>query len=73
MVDAGEEDELDEENEEVEDDTVSAKPNTNETPARKGRKQRGSLLTGRGVTMQMLIDDNILEAGEKLLSIDYLV
>ena len=74
MVDAGEEDELDEENEEVEEEgAVSAKPNTEDTPARKGRKQKGSLLTGRGVTMQMLIDDNILEAGEKLLSIDYLV
>jgi len=73
MVDAGEEDELDEENEEVEEEgAVSAKPNTEDTPARKGRKQKGSLLTGRGVTMQMLIDDNILEAGEKLLSIDYL-
>ena len=42
-------------------------------PAKKTRRPRGSLLTGRGVTMQMLIDENILQAGEKLLSIDYLV
>ena len=40
---------------------------------KKGRRPRGSLLTGRGVTMQMLIDEDILQAGEKLLSIDYLV
>ena len=42
-------------------------------PVKKERKQRGSMLTGRGVTMQMLIDEAILEPGEKLLSIDYLV
>lgn len=41
-------------------------------PVKKERKQRGSMLTGRGVTMQMLIDEAILEPGEKLLSIDYL-
>ena len=76
MVDAEEEEENDEEDdeEEVEEENdANGKPSIEVNPAKKGRKPRGSLLTGRGVTMQMLIDDNILEAGEKLLSIDYLV
>ena len=76
MVDAEEEEENDEDDgeEEVEEENeATGKPHIEMNPAKKGRKPRGSLLTGRGVTMQMLIDDNILEAGEKLLSIDYLV
>ena len=32
-----------------------------------------SLLTGRGVTTQMLIEEEILEPGEKCLTINYLV
>ena len=40
---------------------------------KKKRRPRGSMLTGRGVTMQMLIEENILDPGEKVLSIDYLV
>ena len=31
------------------------------------------MLTGRGVTTQMLIEEQILEPGEKALSINYLV
>ncbi len=42
-------------------------------PGKKERRSKGSMLTGRGVTMHMLIDDEILQTGEKLLSIDYLV
>ena len=41
--------------------------------SRKRQPSRGSLLTGRGVTTQMLIDEQILEAGEKCLTINYLV
>ena len=37
-----------------------------------GRKSR-SVLTSRGVTLSMLLNDKILEVGEKCLSIDYLV
>jgi len=33
---------------------------------------RSSILTGRGVTTHMLIQEQILEAGEKFLTIDYL-
>ena len=57
---------------EEEEDAIS-EADAEESPIKKGRKPRGSLLTGRGVTMQMLIEENILEAGERLLSIDYLV
>ena len=73
MVDAEEEEEVDEDEGVEEEGDDSGEHSIEENPVKKGRKPRGSLLTGRGVTMQMLIDEHILEAGEKLLSIDYLV
>ena len=39
----------------------------------KGRRKPRSVLTGRGVTLGMLMDDGVIEPGEKCLSIDYLV
>ena len=39
----------------------------------KGRRKPRSVLTGRGVTLGMLMDDGVIESGEKCLSIDYLV
>ena len=39
----------------------------------KGRRKSRSVLTGRGVTLGMLLDDGVMEPGEKCLSIDYLV
>ena len=39
----------------------------------KGRRKPRSVLTGRGVTLGMLLDDGVMEPGEKCLSIDYLV
>lgn len=38
----------------------------------KGRRKPRSVLTGRGVTLGMLMDDGVIEPGEKCLSIDYL-
>ena len=39
----------------------------------KSRRKPRSILTGRGVTLAMLLDDGIMDPGEKCLSIDYLV
>ena len=62
------EEELDDEEEDEEEEEpleeLSAKP--------KGRRGR-SMLTGRGVTLSMLLDDGVIEPGEKCLSIAYLV
>ncbi|XP_031573970.1 MPN domain-containing protein-like isoform X2 [Actinia tenebrosa] len=64
-----EEEDNEEENEEDEEEEEEAevKP-VKQTKARKPR----SFLTGRGVTIAMLIEDGVMEPGEKLLSIDYL-
>ncbi|XP_027049465.1 MPN domain-containing protein-like [Pocillopora damicornis] len=43
-----------------------------ETIKPKGRRKPRSVLTGRGVTLGMLLDDGVMEPGEKCLSIDYL-
>lgn len=62
------EEEENEDEEEEEEEEVEVKP-VKQTKARKPR----SFLTGRGVTIAMLIEDGVMEPGEKLLSIDYLV
>lgn len=67
-VDEEEDEESEEEEEEDEEEEEEAKP-VKQTKARKPR----SFLTGRGVTIAMLIEDGVMEPGEKLLSIDYLV
>eukprot|EP00794_Sanderia_malayensis_P017305 gene17305-19038_t len=65
----GEDEEVDASEDEEEQPSISiATPKSHHT---KERKQKGTI-TGRGVTMHMLIDDDILVPGEKLLSIDYL-
>ncbi|KAK3736499.1 hypothetical protein QZH41_000872 [Actinostola sp. cb2023] len=64
--DDGEEKEDDDDDDGVEEE-VEAKP----VKVTKARKPR-SFLTGRGVTIAMLIEDGVMEPGEKLLSIDYL-
>lgn len=69
--DEEEEEEEDDEDEEDDDDSeekIEQKP----IKVTKPRKPR-SFLTGRGVTIAMLIEDGVMEPGEKLLSIDYLV
>lgn len=64
----GQEDDDEEDDEDIDDDEDDESP----LPHAKSRKPR-SFLTGRGVTIAMLIEDGIVEPGEKLLSIDYLV
>lgn len=62
------EDDDDDDDDDIDDDDDDESP----IPHAKIRKPR-SFLTGRGVTIAMLIEDGIMEPGEKLLSIDYLV
>lgn len=53
---------------------VTSSPVSNITNSPKSnKKKRNLMLTGRGVTTQMLIEEQILEPGEKALTIDYLV
>ena len=66
VVEEEEEEEGEEEEEEEEEEKGPSKPKP------KGRRKR-SILTGRGVTLGMLLDDGIVEPGENCLSIDYLV
>ena len=67
-----EEDEDDDDDDDDDDDEVEpAKPQSNTKS--KGRRKLRSVLTGRGVTLGMLLDDGVMEPGEKCLSIDYLV
>ncbi|XP_066928133.1 MPN domain-containing protein-like [Clytia hemisphaerica] len=52
---------------------VTSSPVSNITNSPKSnKKKRNLMLTGRGVTTQMLIEEQILEPGEKALTIDYL-
>jgi len=67
-----EEDNDDEDDDDDDDEDVDEDDSSTPKPKYKSRKPR-SLLTGRGVTIAMLIEDGIMEPGEKLLSIDYLV
>ncbi|XP_020623158.1 MPN domain-containing protein-like [Orbicella faveolata] len=79
MGDMDEEDKMEEDEDDVEDDddddddddeaeTEKLQSNTKS----KGRRKPRSVLTGRGVTLGMLLDDGVMEPGEKCLSIDYL-
>ncbi|XP_065654976.1 MPN domain-containing protein isoform X3 [Hydra vulgaris] len=43
-----------------------------DSPTKKKVLSKSAMLTGRGVTTQMLIEENILEAGENNLTINYL-
>lgn len=67
--------EEDEEMKEDEDDDDEEEDETEKPPSAKpkGRRKPRSVLTGRGVTLGMLLDDGVMEPGEKCLSIDYLV
>lgn len=66
--------EEDEEMKEDEDDDDEEEDETEKPPSAKpkGRRKPRSVLTGRGVTLGMLLDDGVMEPGEKCLSIDYL-
>ena len=70
-----EEEKMDEEenggDDDDDDDVDAEKPEIVTKP--KGRRKPRSVLTGRGVTLGMLLDDGVMEPGEKCLSIDYLV
>ncbi|XP_071823283.1 MPN domain-containing protein-like [Apostichopus japonicus] len=54
-----------------EDDTNSDAESVESSPS-SPRRKRSQFLTGRGVTLRMLMEDGIVEAGEGVLSIDYL-
>ncbi|XP_032242606.1 MPN domain-containing protein [Nematostella vectensis] len=63
--------------EEEEDDDIDDEADDSEeergTPTSQVRSRKPrSFLTGRGVTLAMLMEDGIMQPGEKLLSIDYL-
>lgn len=66
-----EEDEDDVEDDDDDDEVETEKPQSNTKT--KGRRKPRSVLTGRGVTLGMLLDDGVMEPGEQCLSIDYLV
>ncbi|XP_057303822.1 MPN domain-containing protein-like [Hydractinia symbiolongicarpus] len=51
---------------------VKEEKETKPISVKKKQPGRSSLLTGRGVTTQMLIDEQILDPGEKCLTINYL-
>ena len=73
-IEEEEEEEGEEEADELDGDDEDDFENIKETPKvkPKGRRKR-SILTGRGVTLGMLLDDGVIEPGEKCLSIAYLV
>ena len=45
----------------------------NEADLEDERRRSQSLVTGRGITLSMLMADGCIKAGKKVLSIDYLV
>ena len=67
-----EEDEDDDDDDDDDEDEVEPEKPQSNTKS-KGRRKPRSVLTGRGVTLGMLLDDGVMEPGEKCLSIDYLV
>ena len=71
-IDEMEEDEEMREDEE-DDDEDEEEPEKTPVTKPKGRRKPRSVLTGRGVTLGMLLEDGVMEPGEKCLSIDYLV
>ena len=75
-MDEIEEDEEMKEDEDDHDEEEEEEEETKKIPAGtkpKGRRKPRSVLTGRGVTLGMLLEDGVMEPGEKCLSIDYLV
>lgn len=70
-IDEMEEDEEMREDEE-DDDEDEEEPEKTPVTKPKGRRKPRSVLTGRGVTLGMLLEDGVMEPGEKCLSIDYL-
>ena len=66
------EDDVEDEDDDDDDDEVEIEKPPSNTKS-KGRRKPRSVLTGRGVTLSMLLDDGVMEPGEKCLSIDYLV
>lgn len=52
---------------------LTSSPSSHGSKKKLPTNTRSLMLTGRGVTTQMLIEQQILEPGEKLLSINYLV
>ena len=79
--DMDEEEKMEEDEDDVEDDDDDDDDDDDEAETEKlqsntkskGRRKPRSVLTGRGVTLGMLLDDGVMEPGEKCLSIDYLV
>lgn len=74
-MDEIEEDEEMKEDEDDHDEEEEEEEETRKIPAGtkpKGRRKPRSVLTGRGVTLGMLLEDGVMEPGEKCLSIDYL-
>lgn len=65
------EDDVEDDDDDDDDEVETEKPPSNTKS--KGRRKSRSVLTGRGVTLSMLLDDGVMEPGEKCLSIDYLV
>ena len=72
-IDEEEKMEEDEEDDDVDDDEVDTEKPVINTKTKGRRRKPRSVLTGRGVTLGMLLDDGVMEPGEKCLSIDYLV
>jgi len=67
------EDDVEDEDDDDDDDDEVEKVKPPSSTKTKGRRKPRSVLTGRGVTLGMLLDDGVMEPGEKCLSIDYLV
>ncbi len=53
----------------MDDDQESVDSGSNSSPA----SSKGRVVTGRGITLSTLMNDGIVEAGENVLAIDYLV
>lgn len=70
MEDTGEEND-EEGTQEVEDEVQEEEKEVKKKP--KGKRAGRTILSGRGVTLKMLVDDGILDVEEGCMSIDYLV
>lgn len=57
----------------MKEDETNSDAESVESSSSSPRRKRSQFLTGRGVTLRMLMEDGIVEAGEGVLSIDYLV
>lgn len=70
--DIEEDEEMKEDEDDDADDDEEVDTHKSSATKPKGRRKPRSVLTGRGVTLGMLLDDGVMEPGEKCLSIDYL-